>query len=125
MRPLIRSQHCLWGKAHQVGATNKAKLEYRDCTRFPQGIQQRDGIDDKGLPWTIARIRRSLATIIGHNTRTIQAPVAERPVALPPAIMRDRDMWITLFSVALAAATCFGATAIILARSKYLAGLSG
>ena len=51
--------------------------------------------------------------------------MAERSVALPPAIMRDRDMWITLFSVALAAATCFGATAIILARSKYLAGLSG
>ena len=34
-------------------------------------------------------------------------------------------MWITLFSLALAAATCFGATAVILARSKYLAGLSG
>jgi hypothetical protein len=28
-------------------------------------------------------------TIIGHNTRTIQASVPERPVALPPAIMRS------------------------------------
>jgi hypothetical protein len=26
-------------KAHQVGATNKAKLECRDCTRFSQGVQ--------------------------------------------------------------------------------------
>jgi len=32
-----------------VGATNKAKLEWRDCTRFPQRIQQRDVVDDKGL----------------------------------------------------------------------------
>jgi hypothetical protein len=31
-------------------------------------------------------------------------------------------MWITVFSLALAAATCFGATAVILARSKYLPG---
>jgi hypothetical protein len=34
-------------------------------------------------------------------------------------------MWITLFSLALAAAVCFGAAAIVLAHSKYLAGLSG
>ena len=34
-------------------------------------------------------------------------------------------MWITLFSLALAAAACSGVTAVILARSKYLAGLSG
>jgi hypothetical protein len=34
-------------------------------------------------------------------------------------------MWITLFSLGLAAAACFGATAVILTRSKYLAGLSG
>src|SRR6516165_12820404 len=72
-------------KAHQVGATNKAKLEYRNRTRFSQGIQQRDVIDDKGR--TPLDNRRSLATTIGHNTRTIQAPVAERPVALPPANM--------------------------------------
>lgn len=34
-------------------------------------------------------------------------------------------MWITVFSLALASAACFGAAAIVLARSKYLAGLSG
>ena len=28
-------------------------------------------------------------------------------------------MWITLFSLGLAAAACFGATAVILARSQY------
>jgi hypothetical protein len=34
-------------------------------------------------------------------------------------------MWITLFGIALAAAACFGVTAVVLARSKYLAQLSG
>jgi hypothetical protein len=34
-------------------------------------------------------------------------------------------MWITLFSLALAAAACCGVGALILVRSKYLAGLSG
>jgi hypothetical protein len=34
-------------------------------------------------------------------------------------------VWITLFSLALAVAACFGATAVIPACSKYLAGLSG
>ena len=34
-------------------------------------------------------------------------------------------MWTTLFSLALASAACFGVSAVILARSKYLAGLSG
>ena len=40
---------------------NKAKLEYRDCTRFSQGVQQRDVIANKSPnPWTIARIGRTL-----------------------------------------------------------------
>jgi hypothetical protein len=34
-------------------------------------------------------------------------------------------VWITVFSLALASAACFGAAAVILVRSKYLAGLSG
>ena len=34
-------------------------------------------------------------------------------------------MWTSLFSLALAAAVCFGAAAVALAYSKYLARLSG
>jgi hypothetical protein len=34
-------------------------------------------------------------------------------------------MWMTLFSVTLAAAACFGVAAVVLAQSKYLARLSG
>src|SRR5215472_15374535 len=34
---------------------------------------------------------------------------------------RNRDMWTTLFSLALAAAVCFSVAAIALAYSKYLA----
>jgi hypothetical protein len=34
-------------------------------------------------------------------------------------------MWTILFSLALAAAVCFGMTAVVLAYSKYLARLSG
>src|SRR5262245_2849101 len=37
----------------------------------------------------------------------------------------ERDMWIVLFSLTLGAAACFGVTALVLARSKYLARLSG
>src|SRR5215469_1443156 len=43
-------------------ATNKAKLEYRDCTRFSQGVQPhvRSTIKDQ-VPWTIGRIERTVA----------------------------------------------------------------
>jgi len=51
--------------------------------------------------------------------------VAERPVALPPAIMRSVSMWAILFGLALAAAVCFGVAAVVLTYSKYLAPLSG
>ena len=34
-------------------------------------------------------------------------------------------MWITVFSLTLAAAACFGLAAVVLAHSKYLARLSG
>jgi hypothetical protein len=34
-------------------------------------------------------------------------------------------MWIILFSLTLGAAACFGVAALVLARSKYLARLSG
>ena len=50
--------------------------------------------------------------------------VAKRPVGLLP-VTEERDMWITLFSLALGAAVCFGVTAVILAHSKSIARLSG
>ena len=34
-------------------------------------------------------------------------------------------MWITLFSLALASAACFGVTAVVMAYSKHVARLSG
>ena len=34
-------------------------------------------------------------------------------------------MWITLFSLALASAACFGVTAVVMAHSKHVARLSG
>src|SRR5919197_893665 len=49
-------------------ATNKAKLEYRDCTRFSQGVQQRDVIENKSPnPLDNRADRAHRHTIIGHN----------------------------------------------------------
>jgi hypothetical protein len=50
--------------------------------------------------------------------------MAERPVALPPAIMEERDMWTILFSLALTAGVGFGVAAVVLAYSTYLARLA-
>src|SRR6516225_10836311 len=56
-QPPIRSQRCLWEGTPRGARQNKAKIEYRDCTRFSQGVQPREAIEIKvELPWTIARI---------------------------------------------------------------------
>ncbi len=47
MRPPIRSQRCLRERRTRSCATNKAKLEYQDCTRFSQGVQQREVIENE------------------------------------------------------------------------------
>jgi hypothetical protein len=54
----------------------------------------------------------------------MQAPVTERPVALPP-VTRERDVWMILFVLALVAVTCFAVAAVDLTYSKYLRGFSG
>jgi hypothetical protein len=43
----IRSQRCLWQGTPKGAQQNKAKLEYRGCTRFSQGVQQCHVIADK------------------------------------------------------------------------------
>ena len=51
-----------YGKTHREVSDNNAKLEYRGCTRFSQGLEQCHVIADKGrTSWTIPRIRRSLS----------------------------------------------------------------
>jgi hypothetical protein len=43
----------------------------------------------------------------------------------PACNRKERDIWTTLFSLALGAAVCFGVAAVVLAYSTYLARLSG
>src|SRR5262249_45026109 len=45
VRSPIRSQRCLWEATPRGARQNKAKLEYRDCTRFSRGIQPHDVIN--------------------------------------------------------------------------------
>ena len=55
-------------------ATNKAKLEYRDGTRFSQGVQQRDVIENKSPnPLDNRADRAHRHTIIGHNMKNTGA----------------------------------------------------
>ena len=100
-------------------ATNKAKLEYRDCTRFSQGVQPhvRSTIKDR-IPWTIGRIERTVAPSSAITYDYTGAGGRETGRA-PACDHEERDMWATLFSLALAAAVCFGVAAAGLAYSKY------
>src|SRR5262249_39630007 len=66
--PPIRSQRCLRERRTGSCATNKAKLEYRDCTRFSPGVQQRDVIENKSPnPLDNRADTAHRHTIIGHN----------------------------------------------------------
>jgi hypothetical protein len=48
-----------------------------------------------------------------------------RETGRAPACNREeRDMWTTLFTLALGAAVCFGVAAFVLGYSKYLARLA-
>src|SRR6516165_5557287 len=47
VRSPIRSQRCLEEGTPGAARQNKAKLEYRDCTRFSQGVQKCHVIADK------------------------------------------------------------------------------
>jgi hypothetical protein len=117
----------VYGKAHQGARQNKAKLEYRDCTRFSQGVQPREPIEIKGeLPWTIARVGRTVtpSSAITHELYNTGAGGRETGRA-PACNHEERDMWAILFSLALAAAVCFGMAAVVLVYSKYLARLRG
>ena len=96
-------------------ATNKAKLEYRNCTRFARGVQQCHVIADRG--------RTPLIT--GHVLLRIMRAGGRETGRASACNHEERDMWTTLFSLALAAAVCFGVAAVALVCSKYLARLSG
>jgi hypothetical protein len=100
-------------------ATNKAKLDYRECTRFSQGVQPHDvtRIKDQ-IPWTIGRIERTVAPSSAITYRYTGAGGRETGRA-PACDHEERDMWAILFSLALAAAVCFGVAAAGLAYSKY------
>ena len=105
----------------------QAKLEYRDCTRFSQGVQPREAIEIKvELPWTIARMGRTVtpSSAITHELYNTGAGGRETGRA-PACNHEERDMWAILFSLALAAAVCFGMAAVVLVYSKYLARLRG
>jgi hypothetical protein len=55
----IRSQRCLWEIC--AGAQqSKAKLEWRDCTRFTPAIQRRDVNIKVEFPWTITAIKHKV-----------------------------------------------------------------
>ena len=102
-------------------------LEYGDCTRFSQGVQPREAIEIKvELPWTTARIGRTVtpSSAITHELYNTGAGGRETGRA-PACNHEERDMWAILFSLALAAAVCFGGAAVVLVYSKYLARLRG
>ena len=106
-------------------ATNKAKLDYRECTRFSQGVQLHDvtRIKDQ-IPWTIACIERTVmpSSAITHEQSRRRWPRDQSRSRLQ---YEERDMWITVFSLALASAACFGVAAVVMAYSKRVARSSG
>src|SRR5262245_50046384 len=121
----IRSQRRLWEGTPGGARQNKAKLEYRDCAQFSQGVQPREVIEIKvELPWTIARIGRTV-TPSSAITHELDRRRWQRDRRAPACNHEERDMWAILFSLALAAAVCFGMAAVVLAYSKHLARLSG
>ena len=126
-QPPIRSQRCLWEGTPRGARQNKAKLEYRDCTRFSQGVQPREAIEIKvELPWTIARIGRPVTPSSAVTHELYNTGAGGRETGRAPACNHEeRDMWAILFSLALAAAVCFGGAAVVLVYSKYLARLGG
>jgi hypothetical protein len=90
-----------------------------------QGLQPPEVIANKDrTPLDNATIKAQLRpspTIKRNNTGA-----GGRETGRAPACNREeRDIWTTLFSLALAAAACFGVAAIAPAYSKYLAQLSG
>src|SRR5438034_8993078 len=66
------------------------------------------------LGFSIRRILlESSAAAPSNETRIAQAPVAERPVALPPA-RRELQMWITIFALTFATAIIFSVASYML-----------
>jgi hypothetical protein len=66
--------------------------------------------------------------IIGHNKQQYRRRW-QRDQSRSRLQPEEREMWVTIFSLALAAAVCSGAAAVVLARNqyvgKYLARLTG
>jgi len=67
-------------------------------------------------------------SIIGHNKQQYRRRW-QRDQSRSRLQPEEREMWITLFSLALTAAVCSGVAAVVLARgqhvAKYLARLTG
>jgi hypothetical protein len=93
------------------------------------------GADGRRFPWRtnvslVFSIRcmlpESSAAAPSNETRIAQAPVAERPFALPPAQAMELQMWITIFALTFATAIIFSVAAVSeaafyrLKRAKYL-----
>jgi hypothetical protein len=98
-------------------ATNKAKIEYLHCTRFPQGLQPRDVIENKrSNPLDNRPDRAHGHALIGHKHMNDSGAGGRETSSAP--------MWTILFGLTLAAAVCFGVSAVALAYSKYLARLA-
>jgi hypothetical protein len=59
-----------WEDTPEGASTNKAKIEYRDCTRFPQGAQPHDVMENKGSTALDNRTDKAHSrTITGHNAQ--------------------------------------------------------
>jgi hypothetical protein len=59
-------------------------------------------------------------SIIGHNKQQYRRRW-QRDQSRSRLQPEEREMWTTLFSLALATAVCCGGAAVVLARSKYVA----
>jgi len=64
VRSPIRSQRCLWEATPGGARQNKAKLEYRDCTRFSRGIQPHDVVSKGSSPLEHFSIRLTLVACV-------------------------------------------------------------
>jgi hypothetical protein len=77
------------------------------------------GRKNVSLVFSIRRmLLESSAAAPSNETRIAQAPVAERPVALPPARRWSLQMWITIFALAFATAIIFSVASYML-HTKY------
>src|SRR5262249_61061242 len=70
------------------------------------------------------RAHRHASSAVTHELYNTGAGGRETGRA-PACNHEERDMWAILFSLALAAAVCFGGAAVVLVYSKYLGRVGG